>query len=241
MFLDTVKVVATAVLLTISASQVLAEADGPDFFQVVNVNANDVLNIRSEASAHSQKIGQIAAFEDGIENLGCIGQMTYAEYEAASDSERAAGAHRGWCNVAYEGIEGWVAARFLAEGSAPANAGENPDATTDDTGANWAVISIDNETPLSETYVSFLADGAIFGSDGCNQFNSTVQVVGDHLIIKSPYASTKMACGDGLQAEQEMSMHKLLGSEPSFVFNPIFDQMTLISGDGETWIVLQRL
>lgn len=238
--LNRFKIVATAAFLAISASPVLAEADGPDFFRVVNVNANDVLNIRSEASAHSQKIGQIPATADGIQNLGCIGQMTYAEYEAASDVERAAGAHRGWCNIAYDGIDGWVAARYLGEGSAPASA-TTDSANTDDTGAYWAVIRIESETPVSELYVSFLADGRIFGSDGCNQFNSSVHVAGDHLIIASPYASTTMACGGGLESEQEMLMNQLLQSEPSFIYDPVFDQMTLTSGDGGISIVLQRL
>jgi len=162
----------------------------------------------------------------------------------ASDSERAASTHRGWCNVVYEGVEGWVSAHYLAEDSGGNNAYQSAVVPSfsggDEAGAFWAVISIDGQATVRDTNISITPDGSIFGSDGCNRFNSAVRVSGDHLIVKQPYATTRMACASGLQATQASAFHQLLQSEPSFVYDPAYDQITLISGDGEIWAIMQR-
>lgn len=100
----------------------LANADGPDYFRVTGVAADDVLNIRSRDSASSDKIGSIPHDGDGIQNLGCTGGLSYAEWSEATEAERAAAARNRWCRISYDGIEGWVAGRFLGEGSAPIGA-----------------------------------------------------------------------------------------------------------------------
>ena len=41
--------------------------------------------------------------------------------------------------------------------------------------------------------VFFLPDGSLNGSGGCNTYNTSYQVNGDHLTIASPIASTMMA------------------------------------------------
>lgn len=97
----------------------LGDADGPDFFRVVDVADDDVLNMRAAASASSEIVGQIPHDGDGVQNLGCEGRMSYGEWAEASEEERAAAARRVWCRVSYAGQEGWSAGRFLAEGSAP--------------------------------------------------------------------------------------------------------------------------
>ncbi|TMV05492.1 DUF1311 domain-containing protein [Ruegeria sediminis] len=97
----------------------LAEADGPDFFAVVNVAEDDVLNIRSEPDASSAKVGAIPPHASGIRNLGCEGGLSFAEWSEATQAERDAAARKRWCKIEYDGVTGWVAARFLGEGSAP--------------------------------------------------------------------------------------------------------------------------
>lgn len=96
-----------------------AEADGPDFYRVTGVASDDVLNIRARPSASGDKVGSIPHDGDGIANLGCEGGLSYAEWSAASEEERAASSRHRWCQISFEGVEGWVAGRFLAEGSAP--------------------------------------------------------------------------------------------------------------------------
>jgi uncharacterized protein YraI len=99
------------------AGVAFADADGPDFYRVVGVASNDVLNIRSEPIASAPKIGSIPPGADGVRNLGCEGGLSFAEWEVASPAERDAARHNRWCRIAYGGVEGWVTGRFLAEGS----------------------------------------------------------------------------------------------------------------------------
>jgi len=100
----------------------LADADGPDFYRVTGVSADDVLNIRAKPTASGDKVGSIPHDGNGIRNLGCEGGLSYAEWAEASEEERAASVRRRWCWISYDGVEGWVAGRFLAEGSAPRDA-----------------------------------------------------------------------------------------------------------------------
>lgn len=100
-----------------------AEADGPDYFRVVGVAPNDVLNIRSGPGAAYALVGTIAPNGNGIRNLGCEGGLTFAEWQAATPAQRDAAQGQRWCRIAYQGIEGWAAGRFLGEGSAPASGG----------------------------------------------------------------------------------------------------------------------
>ncbi len=78
-------------------------AGGPDWWQVSGVASDDALNIRSGPGTDH---GVLAAVPDGtaLRNLGCRGE----------------GGSR-WCEVeAPRGTRGWVAARYLKEGPAPA-------------------------------------------------------------------------------------------------------------------------
>jgi len=100
-----------------------AEADGPDFFRVTGVAAEDVLNIRAEPSASARKIGEIPPNADGIRNLGCQGGLSFTEWEAANRQEREASQRNRWCRIAFCGVQGWVAGRFLAEGGVHSDSG----------------------------------------------------------------------------------------------------------------------
>lgn len=92
-----------------------AEADGPDFFAVTDVAADDVLNIRAGPSAGTDKIGEIPHDGHAVQNLGCQGLPSFAEWQQMSAQARRAARRDHWCRVRYEGVEGWVAGRFLRE------------------------------------------------------------------------------------------------------------------------------
>ena len=109
---------AVLVLLALPAP-LTANADGPDYYRVVNVAPDDVLNIRASNSATSSKVGEIPHDGDGIRNMGCAGGLSYSEWEAATQADRDAAARRRWCQISYDGVTGWVAGRFLAEGRNP--------------------------------------------------------------------------------------------------------------------------
>lgn len=101
----------------------LAEADGPDYWQVRDVDKNDVLNIRSNADFKAPKIGEIPHDARCIKNIGCKGGLTYHEFTTLSDSEKQQILKQRprWCRVSYQGTTGWVAGRYLREGSCPAD------------------------------------------------------------------------------------------------------------------------
>lgn len=49
--------------------------------------------------------------------------------------------------------------------------------------------------------VFFGPDGAVYGSGGCNNYNSTYTLEGSNLTVASPIASTMMACEKGMEQE----------------------------------------
>lgn len=110
--------VLASIAATLSAApQLRAEADGPDSWDVTGVEANDVLNLHSEASARSRTIAGIPHDARGLKNLGCKGAPTFAEWTRMSEAERVRSARARWCKVQHDGRTGWVAGRFLKEGS----------------------------------------------------------------------------------------------------------------------------
>jgi uncharacterized protein YraI len=108
-----------AAALMLGAGVAWAEADGPDFYSVTGVAANDVLNIRSEPDPHAAKVGAIPPNGTCIRNLGCKGGLTFQEFTELSPAQQAKRLQENprWCRVEYRGITGWVAGRYLAEGS----------------------------------------------------------------------------------------------------------------------------
>jgi hypothetical protein len=99
-----------------------AEADGPDFYAVRGVAANDVLNIRDEPNPHARKVGEIPHDGECIRNLGCKGGLTLKEFTELSPAqkERRERENPRWCKVEYRGVTGWVAGRYLGEGDCQA-------------------------------------------------------------------------------------------------------------------------
>jgi len=106
----------TALLLL---GTVQAEEGGPDYFKVTGVAAGDTLNIHTEPHVKSKVIGEIARETECLRNLGCKGGLTFQEFTSLSRSEqeRIKKERPRWCKIAFDGVEGWVYARYLTEGS----------------------------------------------------------------------------------------------------------------------------
>jgi len=100
---------------------VFADADGPDYWEVRDVPAGDVLNIRAEADWRSQKIGEIPADGRCVKDLGCVGGLTLEEFSTLSEGEkrRIEKQRPRWCEIEYQGVRGWAAGRYLREGPDP--------------------------------------------------------------------------------------------------------------------------
>ncbi len=104
-------------LISISFSFVLATADGPDYWRVAGVSANDVLWMHPTPDYHSGKIGKIPHNAICLKNLECTGNISFAEYQRLSPREQDQLKNKSkWCKVDYRGTVGWVNAKFLTEG-----------------------------------------------------------------------------------------------------------------------------
>src|SRR5210317_1960098 len=90
------------------AHEATAEADGPDWFRVTGVASNDVLNVRERAGARHRKVGELPHNANGIRNLGCVGGLSYQQWQRATRAEREAAARKRWCRISWRGVEGWA-------------------------------------------------------------------------------------------------------------------------------------
>ena len=106
-------------LLLLISHNVHAEADGPDYWRVHGVDGGDVLNIRREANATSEKIGEIPPDAQCIKNLNCTGGLTLNEFTTLSEAqkEKIKKERPRWCQIEFQGVTGWVAGRYLREGA----------------------------------------------------------------------------------------------------------------------------
>ena len=87
------------VFVCFASGPVFATADGPDYYRVVDVTVNNVLNMRASPNTSGAVIGTIPSDADGIANFGCIGGLTLTEYEAATATERAAAQKTRWSSA----------------------------------------------------------------------------------------------------------------------------------------------
>lgn len=140
--------------LLFSSPAVFAEADGPDYWQVRDVAKNDVLNMRSSADFKAEKTGGIPHDARCIKNMGCKGGLTFDEFTTLSEAEKQQIIKQRprWCRVSYAGTTGWVAGRYLREGSCPEDE-KNSDA------ANRQGIDPLNHSYLIEKEKVTLRDG----------------------------------------------------------------------------------
>ncbi len=217
----------------LAAAPALAEADGPDYFRVTGVAADDVLNIRAEPKAEAAKLGEIPPDGNGIGNLGCQGGLSFAEWQQATAEEREAAENDRWCRIAFAGVEGWVAGRYLAEGAAPAAAVEAP-------GHSWRLVSLGGAIALGGAELVFLPDGSLSGSTGCNRFQGRVEVAGTALRVLGPLATTRMACVDSGIAEQEQALLSALTGELLVTYDPLHDRLELVPQGSAPRLALQR-
>lgn len=207
-------------LIFAAATPARATADGPDFFMVRGVASDDVLNIRAEPSASAAKIGEIPPDGSGLQNLGCEGGLSFAEWQEATEAEREAAQRRTWCRISYEGTQGWVAAQFLTEASQPA-------AAIADEPTQWGVVSINGEPPVAQAFLAFAPDGSLSGSTGCNRFRMQGIFDAGAVRIDGPAMMTKVACPDGAIDRQEKTILAGLQGRIALEFDPFTQEITL--------------
>lgn len=100
------------------------------------------------------------------------------------------------------------------------------------TGATgWTLISVGGIAAEPGGTIAFSADGAVFGSTGCNRFNGTVVAAPGLVTFREPFAVTRMACEGALDAQETAVLEALKGTA-AIAYDPVADQMTLIPGNG---------
>jgi uncharacterized protein len=130
-------------LLVLFSGNAMAEADGPDYYQVRDVSSSDTLNIRAEPHADAARLGEIQPDGVCIRNLGCQGGLTFQEFTTLSKAQQAQRLKDNprWCKVEYQGLVGWVAGRYLAEGSCTQDSAQSHEVgpSFDCAKAGWSV------------------------------------------------------------------------------------------------------
>ena len=106
-----------------------------------------------------------------------------------------------------------------------------PAATVDLAGTNWILSSLNGELPLAGTAVSlqFGTDGTVFGTDGCNRYNTTYTQDGSSLTInQSQGISSLMACEEAVMNQATTYMSALSATTS---FTATGSQLSLLNGD----------
>jgi heat shock protein HslJ len=106
-----------------------------------------------------------------------------------------------------------------------------PAASINLAGSNWVLSSLNGGLPLAGTAVTlqFGTDGTVFGTDGCNRFNTTYTQDGANLTInQSSGISSMMACEEAVMTQAATYM-TTLASVTSFTASG--NQLSLQAGD----------
>ncbi|MCA9873127.1 MAG: META domain-containing protein [Anaerolineales bacterium] len=106
-----------------------------------------------------------------------------------------------------------------------------PAATVDLAGTNWILSSLNAELPLAGTAVTlqFGTDGTVFGTDGCNRYNTTYTQDGSSLTInQSQGISSLMACEEPVMNQATAYMAALTATTS---FTASGNQLSLLNGD----------
>jgi len=223
-------------LLLLPAGRAQATADGPDFFRVVGIAADETLNMRAGPGTEHAKIAEIPPDTDGLGNLGCVGGLDFAAWQQATPEQREKARKTRWCRVSYRGTEGWVAAWFLTEGGPPAEpvqaepqapapdqpiptpkpaTAATPGAETAPAGLRWRLVGTPAGAAVGEAWIRFAADGSISGNTGCNSFHGSAVIGPGTISFPGPFAATKMFCmDDATMAQEDTLFATLAGAMP---------------------------
>ncbi len=97
------------------SGSVLAEASGPDFFQV---REGEVATVFDQPDSRSHKIASLYSWDGALVNKGCQGGASFAEWQKMSAQQRVKDAAERWCHIENDGLQGWVANTKLRESAA---------------------------------------------------------------------------------------------------------------------------
>jgi len=200
----TIRRALSAIVLTALAAPALAEADGPDHFRVLGEGP---VALRAGPDEGIPAIAEIPPGADGIVNFGCIGGLSLAEWQDASDAERTAGTETRWCKVGHGEVIGWAHGPRLGEGGDTGDfAGHGHLASL--AGSEWAFRDFVGAPAEAEAWIAFGADGAAHGDSGCNAFRGSYEASLGRLSL-GPIAMTRKLCHGAEGATETAAMAAL--------------------------------
>lgn len=100
-----------------------------------------------------------------------------------------------------------------------------------ETAAGWALVSVGGLAAQPGGRIAFSADGAVFGTTGCNRFTGQAVSAPGVITFNRSFAATKMACMDELM-EQETQVFEALRGTVAVAYDPVTDRMMLIPASG---------
>lgn len=95
----------------------------------------------------------------------------------------------------------------------------------------WTLVSVDGLAAQEGGRIAFSADGAIFGTTGCNRFQGTVAAAPGLVTFNQPFAITRMACPEAMAGQEEKVLEALKGTA-AIAYDPVSDRMSLIPESG---------
>ncbi len=102
-------------LLSLIPAAAQAEASGPDRWAVSGVKQGGALAIHAAPNAKTPVIGTAAHDARGLQNLGCEGTPSFADWMKLHGAARRTAGKNRWCHIRYRGVEGWVRGKYLVE------------------------------------------------------------------------------------------------------------------------------
>lgn len=111
-------------------------------------------------------------------------------------------------------------------------------AQTNDAGG-WALVSIGGIAVEPGGRIAFSADGAVFGTTGCNRFSGQAVSAPGVLSFDKPFAVTKMACPEPKMTQETQVLEALKGTV-AVAYDPVADRMMLIPASGAPVLGFER-
>lgn len=96
--------------------------------------------------------------------------------------------------------------------------------------AGWVLVSVGGVAAQDGGRIAFAADGAVFGTTGCNRFSGQVVAAPGMLGFNTQLAVTTMDCP--ALDEQETGMLDALSGTVAVAYDPVGDRMILIPASG---------
>jgi len=98
-------------------------------------------------------------------------------------------------------------------------------------GSSWNLTALNGGAPIAGTFITlnFDENPAVFGSDGCNNYRTTVTVDGDNIEFAQPGAATLMACDEPVMSQATAYQEALAAAE---TFTATSEELVLMDGAG---------